>query len=706
MTYLELDTVPDPVRPQVLLSCGTVLLALLALSSPPLSLWPLALLVLVLWPREVLSAPERALRAGFLPEEHHPALTAWVRELSSELGLAPPPRLAVLPASARGPFVVGSWRRTYLCMGDAFAQRAERAQTGAEGLEVEAILLHELAHLRHGDPVKVELARSLLRVAARATAWMVLFVFGGWAYMGLCWDFALEHRPSELGAALDARFALPFPFAAALLADDSAWEGARALASSAMRDRIAMSTLGNLLPIGFLAALPLAWAVRRMLRLRELMADAAAFKVYRRRAERTIDPKSLIDRARAAMASSMGPGGSFHPGADVRLGCLRKPEQVLGSLPAAALHLGVFLLLLEVVVESTAAAQVVGVLPVQLPVFAGALLLGNDIVSRAAVEALSFRRLVVAVCLLLLPTALGLALNLLVAWAVVVADPDGGRALLEGAMGMLHLGDTSLGSDLPGLLGDVALTRAAWLGVDAVVLVPCALVARALARRGPKGEPAPPPKVEARPHRRWDVGLERATGARRKPDRLPVVAGVVGVAGTLFILFDLAIPTFGLPALFLALLALLLSWAAFCALLWVAGDRADRPWAFGLCVALALLARATELGRGPSVGARLFGELLLVFCGFVVFHGIFLAFRRDRGARLLAVASLTAIWGAWFAWARDPTFLARAIYDRAPVEGALEGVGLAALLCGIGLASFVAWSVRLVARELLGRDPS
>ena len=58
--YLEVDAIPDPVRPQVLLACGTVLLALMALSGPPLSLWPHALIVLVLWPREILSAPERA----------------------------------------------------------------------------------------------------------------------------------------------------------------------------------------------------------------------------------------------------------------------------------------------------------------------------------------------------------------------------------------------------------------------------------------------------------------------------------------------------------------------------------------------------------------------------------------------------------------------------------------------------------------------
>lgn len=164
----------------VIVILGTAIMSLF--SNAPIQLWPIVLCLLILPARAVLKIPGRELDAanpealatledeGILGE-----LQAIVEQLSAEIPLKHPVRILIgsNPYEVR---VCGSWRQHYLFLGAAIARKLHADwQDTAHQPKVQALILHELAHLRNKDVQRIGYTRILLRDTVLIPGWWFLF---------------------------------------------------------------------------------------------------------------------------------------------------------------------------------------------------------------------------------------------------------------------------------------------------------------------------------------------------------------------------------------------------------------------------------------------------------------------------------------------------------------------------------------------------
>lgn len=163
----------------VIVILGTAIISLF--SNAPIQLWPIVLCLLILPARAVLKIPDRELDAanpeamaaledeGILSE-----LQAIVGKLSAEIPLSHPVRILIgsKPYEVR---VCGSWRQHYLFLGAAIARKLHADwQDTAHQPKVQALILHELAHLRNKDVQRIGYTRILLWDTVLIPCWWFL----------------------------------------------------------------------------------------------------------------------------------------------------------------------------------------------------------------------------------------------------------------------------------------------------------------------------------------------------------------------------------------------------------------------------------------------------------------------------------------------------------------------------------------------------
>ena len=175
----------------------------------------LAFLVVALSLIDVLLRPQREMRSRGLrhpsPGEL-PRLEKLTRSVAREMRLPRTPTL-LLSSSHSEVYTMGSFRRWYVVWGQDNAYEQERQlarpEASSMGVPVEEIvrvkIIHELAHFKHGDVLRLGYLDALLSTSRNVMLWGLLF-FGGWSillillkqqffrFFSTPW---LEHLPSE-----------------------------------------------------------------------------------------------------------------------------------------------------------------------------------------------------------------------------------------------------------------------------------------------------------------------------------------------------------------------------------------------------------------------------------------------------------------------------------------------------------------------------
>lgn len=428
----------------VALVTGALVLIQVALPSQPT--WLLLLVYAFVALRAFFHAPERMAKRFDLrpPPVDVAPLQRRIDELAAQMGLARAPTLVVSPDDA-GLATFGTLRRWFLWCGEGRArQLAFRAERGDEDLD--AALLHELCHLQQGDHLRIGAARAATVAGATVMLWAVLLGLGLLVFGYVLREAIVESPPSTWVLRLldDARaqgVRVP-PLQLSWLDGLAQWDRiAQDLPQFSFR-RKAWSMALKSLPVILLAAALLAVSWRRLLRVREHYADVGA-------AAQLGNGGAVV---RALFTLGGGGGGArgriripladpllawvadAHPSAQERLRTLQDPGGLIARPWRAAVSLGVFLLILELLLHSSSDMLALGWNPLREPLVAIVLLLGLHAVLRTAAGAYRLRETLGMAALALAPVAL---LRVLVTLGMVswfAASPESFRAFIEDAL--------------------------------------------------------------------------------------------------------------------------------------------------------------------------------------------------------------------------------------------------------------------------------
>lgn len=371
-------------------------LLLVVINSPLLRAWPAALgLLAVLTARRLLALPERALRDASPPGPELAPLQARLETLAAGLGVTPPPRL-LLGAATTEPQTVGALRRRFFLLspGEADALLATLADPRQEP-RVDALLLHELHHFRHGDNLLLGTVEALLGAARDLILWGCLLLLGLLIFLRLAAADLLGHEREEIAARV--ALATGSPGSSRFFLDlfpQELWDTAKRNISKFDVDLLIFFLVANLTTVVLVAiALLLFW--RALLRLREIYADAgvaqaqmataplldalgrSAFPLRARQPDKPWAWRPLtkpwpgrLDGVRLRVNELL----AFHPGLGARRACLRAPERLFGDSQQAALLIGMSVTVLNLLVWNSSAVLLAGRWPLHLPVFSIALL--------------------------------------------------------------------------------------------------------------------------------------------------------------------------------------------------------------------------------------------------------------------------------------------------------------------------------------------
>ena len=259
---------------------------LLAISSTvPANLFVfLAIVLLFLSFRRVLTRYEaevqqlglRQAGSAFAPLEQH--LQHLAREYFQMERL---PKLAIA-SKACDLHIVATWRRWYVALD---VPQAERMQTmladPTQHPIVDAILLHELGHLKHSDHIWIEYVRALLEVGTRLMLWFSLLLIGMTILLALInRSFFTVLNPQLLGAIFE-RY-LPGTGDAMienLFGSVEEFDRVAELARNIDFGQVLLNIIANTLPYLLIGLMLRAIYWQWLMRIREYYADAGAVQV-------------------------------------------------------------------------------------------------------------------------------------------------------------------------------------------------------------------------------------------------------------------------------------------------------------------------------------------------------------------------------------------------------------------------------------------
>lgn len=342
----------------------TILAALGAInlpSSPMRAAPPLAIFLAIFTLRDFLSQVDREIETHQLKKIDltlYPHLHSAVEQLAHTVSMRAP-AILVTAKTPNALFAFGSFRRTYLAIGEQVARTLERdLQTHAHRTTAQAALLHEMQHFKLCDVIVIGLARSLLKTATRFTLWSIAFFLGlaATSFSYPATDLInpqFAQRLREANPVL-AEFTAPFftPEFAERVKDAPTWILANFYIINAH------------IPIAICSAFLFVIIWRRLLQVRELYADAAVaqtqqFNTHLPRALLRYGSLASLQATRLSPLALVGASlqrlwqNSFHPSLHARRESLSNPITIFSNPTWLGITAGILVTLIDVLLTGS-----------------------------------------------------------------------------------------------------------------------------------------------------------------------------------------------------------------------------------------------------------------------------------------------------------------------------------------------------------------
>jgi hypothetical protein len=470
---LNIFALPNQTSILVFLLVATLFGFVLAISTnAAIPLWPLALALLLLSLRRLLAWPEREIRQCNLEPagETFQPLQGYIAYLSSadKLALRRVPQL-VLSSERDSIITIGAVQRWYLVMDRQIAtfmleQLHDPEHDPEMVVYIEAVLLHELHHFKHGDNLQVGYARDLLGASLRLFGWAAAFLLGLYTLVLIAAQDFFSYSPVELVRRFDA--VLPgIGVGAVLLAglpSMAEWEEVRQQAANINLGLVAFSVFGNTYALAIIAGTLILLLWRKILRMREFYADAGVAHIQRDivpllQARIRLSPGVALHTTTIEESASTGVRVAQTVSRQVRsfwsdlwdwvyqwqpvawLGqvlrenvslrerrvCLCDPNRVYGTWKAIAVLVGFSVLVLDILLAGTSALLYIGQWPLHFPVLTTFVVVGLYMVIWLVIGRPVWRDSVKIVGLVMAFRAVMIIVSLLLLIATLVVNPAG-----------------------------------------------------------------------------------------------------------------------------------------------------------------------------------------------------------------------------------------------------------------------------------------
>lgn len=393
----------------VLLAC-VLYGALIAIGASvrPVVFWFLAFGLAVISFRGLLSWPEReCARNKLAPASGDFApLQELITRLARELALRRTPLLMLSPGNGEL-CMFGSWRRWYITMGEARARTAlQSLDDDTQAHMIEAALLHELCHFKHGDNVWTGYARALLRAGLWLMGWATIVLIGIVSLLSQVQEtFFLRYSPPQVARRFDA--IMPGSgeqLAEMIFGSTEQWQQ--------VRDQSNMIDLGQLLFNYFFNTFALTlfggglllvfW--QRLMRTREIYADAGVAHAQGRigpllssifalgsttsATENADAPQpftqAVVKQAQVWWQWVHNKFITYHPTFEERKDYLREPQRIYGNWRPNALLIGYFTLVLDLLLLGSSASFYATDWPLHVPILIAFILIALTILTPIA----------------------------------------------------------------------------------------------------------------------------------------------------------------------------------------------------------------------------------------------------------------------------------------------------------------------------------
>jgi hypothetical protein len=429
------------------------LLSVTAISQPGFFV-PITLGLFVLSLRGLLSWPDReSARYKLVPAGNRFGdLQSCVTRLARQLELRRVPTV-MISTTAHELAIVGSWRRWYIVMDEQRAQMVtDELQKPERVEEIEAGLLHELYHFKHGDHLSVGYAHALLRAAGGFGLWNAVLL------MGLIWLLILaqkaffQYSPNVISQRFDAVLpGLGQTLVPTFFGSMAQWEQLREKATRLDLGQVQFALFGNIFPFVFISVLLLGFFWQRLMRAREIYADAGVAQQQGRvqpvirapiyfaaftskAADTTAQDLPIIQDSTKGFRRRrirLGQIAEFHDPPNKRLENLCFPERAFGGWLSTALLAGLFIVALDMLLYSTSALFYVGQWPLHFPVLTASILVSLALIVKVMLgQPLWGEILKIITVIVLIHTAL-LLLSLSLLWVLLLTDPAGLSTVIE-----------------------------------------------------------------------------------------------------------------------------------------------------------------------------------------------------------------------------------------------------------------------------------
>jgi hypothetical protein len=368
---------------------GVILGAILigSIGPSPIPMWPLALGLFLLPLRSFLAWPKRECKSKRLSPagEDFKMLQNTIASLSRELDLPRTPCL-LIGENSLPLHTFGSFRRWFLAVGHSSACEMQDALDHPKEAEsVQAGLLHELGHFKHGDYWQVGYTRELLRLTPTFMLWAFVFFLGYGFFLIMAKPWILDFSPVAFFQKFNGlnsftkNFLIDIFPTEMLLAVQNKAEG---INLNLVLSFIASATLPFVLIVGVL------WLFywRKFLRMREFYADAIVAHTQKSGIPVTIrvaNPTGTLDidnvwgeflnRLKKQIHENKTSTKTFrgiynslwetHPQTLTRIAALMNPSLVFDNWIITALLIGALVLLLDILILSPLTLLFFGELP-------------------------------------------------------------------------------------------------------------------------------------------------------------------------------------------------------------------------------------------------------------------------------------------------------------------------------------------------------
>lgn len=246
-------------------------------------MWLLAVGLLLLPLRAFLDWPNREFRRYQLADagSEFSDLTHIIQEEARTIRLARVPKLA-LSEQDIDPHTFGSRRRWYIGLSRRQAlQLQEDLKDESKRPAIRAIILHELYHFKNGDYWQMGYTQALLRTAALFMTWAIVFLLGYGFFLLLVQPEVLRLDIAALVNQIETLSPELKSFYITLLPSAGEWAAAQQKAAEIDLRFVLYFISSAILPFIIISAVLWLFFYRKLLRIREIYADAGVIQTQK-----------------------------------------------------------------------------------------------------------------------------------------------------------------------------------------------------------------------------------------------------------------------------------------------------------------------------------------------------------------------------------------------------------------------------------------